>query len=83
MATLLTVRAAAASLGVHENTLRNWESRGLIRAIHLPHSNFRRFDAAQIERMRVEMLTQLASADEGRVISPQKKIIGKVVHGDL
>ena len=30
-------------LGVHENTIRNWEARGLFRAVHLPGSGYRRF----------------------------------------
>ena len=38
----LNVRDTARVLGVHENTIRNWESRGLLRAIHLPGSGFRR-----------------------------------------
>ena len=36
---LMTVRSAAQALGVHENTVRNWESRGLLRAIHLRASD--------------------------------------------
>ena len=33
---LLNVRDTARMLGVHENTVRNWEARGLLRAVHLP-----------------------------------------------
>ena len=39
----LNVRDTARLLGVHENTVRNWEARGLLRAVHLPGSGFRRF----------------------------------------
>ena len=35
---LVNVREAAARLGVHENTIRNWEAKGILRAIHLPGS---------------------------------------------
>jgi len=32
-ATMLSVRETARRLGVHENTVRNWQKRGLIRAV--------------------------------------------------
>jgi len=51
----VTVREAARLIGVHENTIRKWEERGIIRAIHLPGSNFRRVPAAEIDRLRAEM----------------------------
>jgi DNA-binding transcriptional MerR regulator len=51
----LNVRETARILGVHENTVRNWESRGIIVAIHLPGSGFRRFPPDEVERMRREM----------------------------
>ena len=56
LAHLLNVREAAACLGVHENTIRNWEARGILRAIHLPVSGYRRFETSEIERMSREML---------------------------
>lgn len=50
---LLGVRAAARRLGVHENTVRNWEARGLITtARRLPGSGYRRFAPAEVERLR-------------------------------
>lgn len=64
----LNVRETAARLGVHENTVRNWEQKGLLRAAKLPGSGYRRFDEAEVERMRNDMLTQLAPAIEGPVI---------------
>ena len=76
----LSVRETARRLGVHENTVRNWEERGLLRAARLPGSGYRRFDLAEVERLRAEMLTDLAPAVEGPVIrsSGSKRII----HGD-
>ncbi len=56
MTPLLQVRAAARGLGVHENTLRRWEERGLIRAVRLP-SGVRRFRAEDIETMRAQMFS--------------------------
>jgi excisionase family DNA binding protein len=76
----LSVRETARRLGVHENTVRNWEERGLLRAIKLPGSGYRRFDLAEVERMRVEMLTDLAPAIEGPVITPTGP--RRVVQGD-
>ena len=52
----LGVRAAANELGVHENTIRRWESRGLIRSVRLPGSNFRRFTAEDVEQVRQQMV---------------------------
>ncbi len=37
-ATQSNVRETARRLGVDENTVRNWEKRGLLRAIRLPGS---------------------------------------------
>lgn len=80
---LVNVREAAARLGVHENTIRNWEAKGILRAIHLPGSNYRRFELREIERMAREMRSHLAPADEGYVIEPSRPIRGDIVHGDL
>jgi len=79
---LLNVRDTARALGVHENTIRNWESRGLLRAVHLPGSGFRRFAAQDVERMRAEMFEQLAPATEGPVVNPGRKRSGRLVFGD-
>jgi excisionase family DNA binding protein len=53
---LLQVRQAARGLGVHENTLRRWEERGLIRAVHLP-SGVRRFRPEDIEALKAQMFS--------------------------
>ena len=78
----LNVRQTAEALGVHENTVRNWEARGLLRAVRLPGSGFRRFSSDDVERLRREMFEQLAPATEGPVVIPGKKRSGRLVYGD-
>lgn len=53
---LLQVRQAARGLGVHENTLRRWEARGLIRAVRLP-SGVRRFRPEDVAALRSQMFS--------------------------
>jgi excisionase family DNA binding protein len=79
---LLNVRETARMLGVHENTIRNWEERGILRAVHLPGSGYRRFAAQDVERLRAEMFEQLASAAEGPVVNSGRKRSGRLVFGD-
>ncbi len=81
--TLVNVREAAARLGVHENTIRNWEAKGILRAIHLPVSNYRRFELGEIERMAREMRSHPAPADEDYIIEPSRPIQGDITYGDL
>jgi excisionase family DNA binding protein len=78
--TRLSVRETARRLGVHENTVRNWQDKGLLRAVKLPGSGYRRFDQAEVDRLRHEMLTQLAPAVEGPVIRPTGQ--RRIVHTD-
>lgn len=78
--TLINVRETARILGVSEATVRNWSNRGVLRAGRLPGSGFRRFDRDQVERMRQEMMSQLAPMDEGPVIERQAR--GRIVQGD-
>ena len=56
MPALMQVRAAARGLGVHENTLRRWEDRGLIKAVRLP-SGVRRFREEDIAALRTSMFS--------------------------
>ena len=56
---LFGVRGAANELGVHENTIRRWATQGIISAIRLPGSNFRRFTPDEIERVRRDMYRSL------------------------
>jgi len=79
---LLNVRDTARTLGVHENTIRNWEERGILRAVHLPGSGYRRFAAADVERLRAEMFEQLAPATEGPVVNPGAERSGRLEFGD-
>jgi DNA-binding transcriptional MerR regulator len=79
----LNVRETALRLGVHENTIRNWESKGILRAIHLPGSHYRRFETVEIERMQREMRSHFAPADEGYIVEPSSPIKGEIVFGDL
>ena len=81
-ADMLSVRETARRLGVHENTIRNWEQRGLLRAVRLPGSGYRRFSADQVDQLREEMLTQLAPAETGPVVKPRQPVKPRVVHGD-
>ena len=53
---LMTVRDSARGLGVHENTLRRWEEKGLIRAVKLP-SGVRRFRSEDVLALRRQMFT--------------------------
>ncbi len=76
----LNVRQTARRLDVHENTVRNWEERGLLRAVKLPGSGYRRFDVAEVERLRAQMLNDLAPVAEGPVIRPTGT--RRIVHGD-
>jgi hypothetical protein len=79
---LLNVRDTARALGVHENTIRNWEARGLLRAVHLPGSGFRRFAVEDVDRLRAEMFDQLAPATEGPVVDTGRTRTGRLVFDD-
>jgi excisionase family DNA binding protein len=78
----LNVRDTARALGVHENTVRNWEERGILRAVRLPGSGYRRFSVQDVEQLRAEMFQQLAPATEGPVVNPGRKRSGRLVFGD-
>ncbi|MBK8049958.1 MAG: helix-turn-helix domain-containing protein [Anaerolineales bacterium] len=58
--TPMTLKGAARKLGVHEQTLRSWERRGLIRMIRLPGSHYRRVPVDEVERLLQEMAIQPA-----------------------
>jgi excisionase family DNA binding protein len=55
----LGVRQAADALGVHENTIRRWVDQGILSAARLPGSNYRRFDPAEIDKVRRGMVGRL------------------------
>lgn len=53
---LLNVRQAARLLGVHENTVRTWANSGrLTVALRLGPKRFRRFQPAEVARVRAAM----------------------------
>lgn len=60
MSSLMQVREAARVLGVHENTVRRWEERGLLRAVRLP-SGVRRFRPEDVEALREQMFSGFPS----------------------
>jgi excisionase family DNA binding protein len=60
----LNVRETAKELGVHENTVRNYEKKGTLKAVRLPGSGFRRFLKEDVDRMRQEMWSQFAPDTE-------------------
>jgi excisionase family DNA binding protein len=65
-ATFITLREAAARLGVHENTVRRYADRGLISAVRLP-SGIRRLRSADIESLARAVEAERAA--EGEVAS--------------
>jgi DNA-binding transcriptional MerR regulator len=54
---LLNVRQTARLLGVHENTVRNWEADGRLPAAKILPSGFRRFDPTVVTRFADELAT--------------------------
>ena len=50
----VTIRKAATRFGVHENTVRNWMDRHLVRYYQLP-SGIRRLPLDEVERLEREM----------------------------
>jgi DNA mismatch repair protein MutH len=68
--TYVTLKRAAQTLGVHEQTLRSWEKRGLIRMIRLPGSGYRRVPVAEIERLQDEMASPPRSL-RVRIVPPR------------
>lgn len=78
----MNVRETAERLGVHENTVRNWEARGILRGIKLPGSGFRRFPRGEVERMRREMFESYAPTTE-LLDEPRSGVAGQVLDGDL
>lgn len=47
---LLTISKAAKKLGVHPNSLRNWEKQGLIKPVRLPGGQ-RRYSMDELNRL--------------------------------
>jgi DNA-binding transcriptional MerR regulator len=49
----LRIKDAAKLLGVTSDMLRNWERNGLLKVPRDPHSRYRRYGAAELDRVRV------------------------------
>jgi excisionase family DNA binding protein len=71
MAQLMQVRQVARTLGVHENTVRRWEERGLLHAVRLP-SGVRRFRPEDVEAMRKQMFSGFAPMRADEDIAPAR-----------
>ncbi|HEX8207396.1 MAG TPA: helix-turn-helix domain-containing protein [Solirubrobacteraceae bacterium] len=68
----LNVRETAKRLAVHPNTVRNWARDGLLPSARLPGSRFHRFDARDVERLRRQRGSVIASLEaERRAIGPE------------
>ena len=61
---LVRVSEAARELDVHENTIRNWIDKGILKAVRLP-SGHRRIDAAEVENLRLGIMGNLAPGSVG------------------
>jgi excisionase family DNA binding protein len=69
MPQLMQVRQVARTLGVHENTVRRWEERGLLHAVRLP-SGVRRFRPDDVEAVREQMFSGSAPMRADDDIAP-------------
>jgi excisionase family DNA binding protein len=67
----LTLKNAARMLGVHEQTLRSWERKGLIRMARLPGSRYRRVPVEEVRRLQ-DVLAAGASSQGVRLEFPRK-----------
>src|SRR2546430_16975326 len=49
---MLNVREGAGRLSVHENTVRNWIEKGVMRAARLPGSGYRCIPTSEVDRIQ-------------------------------
>ena len=68
--TVLTLKEASKRLGVHPNTLRNWEQQGVIQLIRLPGSRYRRVPVSEVQRLAAQMHGQRAGTENVRLQPP-------------
>jgi excisionase family DNA binding protein len=73
MPELMQVREAARTLGVHENTVRRWEERGLLHAVKLP-SGVRRFRSEDVAAVRAQMFSGLPPLREDDDLTPVSRV---------
>jgi excisionase family DNA binding protein len=64
----LTVREAARRLNVHENTIRNWVDRGVLRSARAPGTRAHRFEADEVERVKAARRREPKTAQASRRI---------------
>ncbi|MBC7227080.1 MAG: MerR family DNA-binding transcriptional regulator [Thermoflexales bacterium] len=62
---LVSLKEAARALSVHEQTIRNWERRGIIRLVRLPGSRYRRVPVSEIVRLQARLWETEPSSREG------------------
>lgn len=67
----LSVREAARRLGVHENTVRNWSKSGLLEAVRLPETRYRRFRADDVDRLRHDRERERAKKSTKSPVGPE------------
>jgi len=65
------IKDAAERLGVHENTIRNWIDRNVLRAYRLP-SGVRRLPVEEVERMEHELFAVPTSFPDPAVTKAPK-----------
>jgi excisionase family DNA binding protein len=80
--TFLSVREVAARLGVHENTVRNWIEKGILRAARLPTSGYRRIPATEVRRVQQDIYGNLAAMTTGPVVDLPDEMNIDIVHHD-
>jgi excisionase family DNA binding protein len=69
ISTMMTIREAARRLGVHENTVRRYADRGLVRAVRLP-SGVRRVHRADVERLQSGPAQRKPASDASAINRP-------------
>jgi excisionase family DNA binding protein len=61
----VTLKEAARTLSVHEQTIRNWGRQGVIQLVRLPGSRYRRVPATEIARLKAQMTQTEPQAHTG------------------
>jgi hypothetical protein len=72
---LLSGRESASRLGIHENTLRKWADRGIVRVVHLPGSGFRRYSLDDVNRLAAEMARELERPVGAEDVTPETPMV--------
>ncbi|MBI3763887.1 MAG: MerR family DNA-binding transcriptional regulator [Chloroflexi bacterium] len=68
----ITIKDAAQRLGVHPQTIRGWEERGLIHLVRLPGSGYRRVLESEVDRMSTIMGGAPVTRRGVRVVPPPR-----------